>query len=56
LGEDFFNIFVGDPYSFKKATDSSNAPLWKKAINGKISSNHGEHLNFDESASWLQTY
>ena len=39
LGDDFYTFLVDDnPRSYKEAMTSSDAPLWKEAINGEIES------------------
>ena len=39
FGDDFYTFLVDDdPRSYKEAITSSDAPLWKKAINSEIES------------------
>ena len=49
FGENFFTYLVeGDPISFKEAMDSSESPLWKKAIDSEIKS-------IMENNTWILT-
>jgi len=51
-----FTYMVGDPGTFKKAMNCSDAPFWMEVINSEISSIMENNLDIGGSTSWLQTY